>query len=75
MTELFLIALLVWLWVVERRLNGLTAKVRHLQQDLDGLRIREIPRFKREDSDLPGLPEVTPLEPADAAETPAAAVH
>jgi len=38
MIETLVIALLVWLWVIERRLNGLRDAVQTLTLDVDGLR-------------------------------------
>ena len=38
MIETIIIALLVWLWVIERRLNGFRDAVRALQLDVNGLR-------------------------------------
>ena len=38
MIEIVIIALLVWLWLIERRLNGLHDSVRALQLDVNGLR-------------------------------------
>jgi hypothetical protein len=60
MIEVFLIALLVWLWVIERRLNGLNDTVRSLKLDVDGMRARAAARSKAAPDELP-LPEVTSL--------------
>lgn len=38
MLELLVIALLVWLWVVERRIHSLTVAVKTFELDLQGLR-------------------------------------
>jgi hypothetical protein len=38
MLEALVIALLVWLWVIERRLNSLGEAVHSLRLDVDGLR-------------------------------------
>ncbi len=39
MLEVIIVALLVWLWVIERRLNGLLQSVGALKLDVEGLRI------------------------------------
>ena len=39
MLEMIILALLVWLLVIERRLNGLLQSVDSLKLDVDGLRI------------------------------------
>ena len=76
MIEVFLIALLLWLWVIERRLNSLNDTVRSLRLDVDGLRsVRSAAPAKPQD-ELPGLPEVTALTGSQASEAvKKAAVH
>ena len=39
MLEVIIVALLAWLWVIERRLNSLLQSVGSLKLDVDGLRI------------------------------------
>ena len=38
MIELLVIALLLWLWVIERRLNAMRVTLRALRQDVDEIR-------------------------------------
>lgn len=38
MIELMLVALLLWLWVIERRLNALSQTMRSLKLDVDAAR-------------------------------------
>lgn len=63
MIEVFLVALLVWLWVIERRLSSLNDTVRTLKLDVDGLRALRPAAGTREElpEALPGLPEVTSI--------------
>jgi hypothetical protein len=77
MIEVFLIALLVWLWVIERRLNSMNDTVRHLKLDVDGMRaMRSGVKAGREAPEpTPDLPEVTSLERSSKPETKKAAVH
>ena len=69
MLEVIVIALLMWLWNIERRLNAMRASVQILQLDIDGLRaMRSNPGNQAEPSvSTPaGLPEVTPLHGSNA---------
>jgi hypothetical protein len=61
MIETIIIALLLWLWVIERRLNGLGDSVRALQLDVNGLRAQG----SRTDSAAAATPR-----PAEASESP-----
>jgi hypothetical protein len=74
MIEVFLVALLVWLWVIERRLHSLNDTVRTLRLDVDGLRaIRAAGNSNRQAPDAPpGLPEVTSIGRSNPAGTAAA---
>jgi len=67
MTEALLLCFLLWLWVIERRLNAMNNEVRTLRLDLDGLRaMRRAP--VAEPTEAPaGLPEVTTLGRSAAA--------
>ena len=67
MTEALLLCFLLWLWVIERRLNVMNNEVRTLRLDLDGLRaMRRAP--VAEPAEAPaGLPEVTTLGRSSAA--------
>lgn len=63
MIETSLIALLMWLWVIERRLNTANQAIRTLKLDLDGLRAMRTPASQAQtpvDETAP-LPEVTTL--------------
>jgi hypothetical protein len=64
MIEIFLVALLLWLWVIERRLNSTAQELRVLRLDLDGLRAERTkaatPATTDEKPSLP-LPEVTSI--------------
>jgi len=61
MIEVFLIALLMWLWVIERRLNGINDTVRSLKLDMDGMRAVRSKAKEQHAPELPPLPEVTTL--------------
>lgn len=76
MIAVFLIALLVWLWVIERRLNAMNDTVRNLRLDVEGLRaIRSGDKARPEQPEPPpGLPEVTSLGGSKSG-TKKAAVH
>ncbi len=64
MLEMIILALLVWLWVIERRLNGLTQSVDSLKLDVDGLRIGIAnPRTER-DEPMDARPAPSPLQKA-----------
>jgi hypothetical protein len=68
MLEALVIALLVWLWVIERRLNALRDSVHAMKLDVDGLRAMRSPlNNKAVDTppELPGLPEVSSIHPED----------
>ena len=64
MFEVLVIALLMWLWNIERRLNSIRDSVQILKLDIDGLRA-----IRSSSSNQPatppstpaGLPEVTSL--------------
>jgi hypothetical protein len=59
MLEMLVIALLLWLWVIERRFNSLADSYRTLKLDMDGMRaMRTNPTPPPEPA---GLPEVTTL--------------
>jgi hypothetical protein len=64
MIEICLVALLLWLWVIERRLNTTAQELRGLKLDFDGLRAERTqaksPPATGETSSLP-LPEVTSI--------------
>ena len=64
MIEICLVALLLWLWVIERRLNSAAQELRGLKLDFDGLRAErsqaKSPTTIGESSSLP-LPEVTSI--------------
>ncbi len=67
MIEMLVIALLIWLWLIERRLSALTATLKSLQLDMDGLRAMRSPATQREapPPQAPAaLPEVTSLHGA-----------
>ena len=65
MLEALIIALLVWLWVIERRLNGLRESVHVLQLDVDGLRAMRSNPAASAPPELPGLPEVSSIHGPD----------
>lgn len=66
MLEMLIIALLVWLWVIERRLNALRDSVQALSLDVEGLRA-ERSRAADTPSQPPGLPEVSTIHRGNAA--------
>jgi hypothetical protein len=68
MIELMLVALLLWLWVIERRLNTLGQSVRGLRLDLEGLRsARQAPPERPVQSEpAPDAGEVLPFERSEA---------
>ena len=76
MIEVFLVALLVWLWVIERRLNAMNDTVRNLKLDVEGLRaMRSGSNVRQGEPEAPpGLPEVTSLG-GPKPRTKKAAVH
>ena len=60
------IALLLWLWVIEKRLHGLQESIRSLRLDVDGLRavrlVESNTEAKKANADAtPPLPDVTTL--------------
>ena len=64
MIEILVIALLVWLWVIERRLNAVRDAMQSIKLDMDGFRAMRSHVIKNElaSIDAPaGLPEVTSL--------------
>lgn len=65
MLEILVIALLFWLWVIERRLSALNAALKSVQLDVDGLRAMRAPAAVTAGAARaeapPGLPEVTSL--------------
>jgi hypothetical protein len=63
MTSLVLLALLLWHWVVERRLHAMSVTVRTLKLDLDGLRnSRNAERYRDDPADpTEPLPQVVNL--------------
>ncbi|MCZ6659596.1 MAG: hypothetical protein O7C67_20105 [Gammaproteobacteria bacterium] len=63
MLEMIILALLVWLWVIERRLNGLTQSVDSLKLDVDGLRIVAKPRTEHGET-MDAEPAPSPLQKA-----------
>lgn len=68
MLEALVIALLVWLWVIERRLHALRDSVHSIKLDVDGLRAMRSPlNNKTVDTppELPGLPEVSSIHGGD----------
>ena len=68
MFEALVIALLVWLWVIERRLNHLRESVHSLQLDVDGLRAmrsQAATKAANPPPELPGLPEVSSINGGD----------
>lgn len=68
MLEFLVIALLIWLWVIERRLHALRDSVHALKLDVDGLRSMRT-HAKAEVANPPpappGLPEVSTLNGAE----------
>lgn len=66
MLEILIIALLVWLWVIERRLNTLRDSVQALSLDVDGLRAART-RAANTPSEPAGLPEVSTIHGGSAA--------
>jgi hypothetical protein len=66
MLEILIIALLVWLWVIERRLNTLRDSVQALTLDVEGLRAART-RAANEPSEATGLPEVSTIRGGNAA--------
>ena len=68
MLETLVIALLVWLWVIERRLNVLRDSVNAIKLDVDGLRSMRSPLNNKAVAtppELPGLPEVSSIDAGD----------
>jgi hypothetical protein len=65
MLEILVVALLVWLWVIERRLNTLRDSVSAMKLDLDGMRAMRS-RAAAEIANPPpgpaGLPEVSEIQ-------------
>jgi hypothetical protein len=55
MIEILILALLIWLWVIERRLSVLLVSDNARKLDIDGLRI-EIANLKAEPARLPDTP-------------------
>ncbi len=66
MLEILIIALLVWLWVIERRLNTLRDSVQALTLDVEGLRAARA-RAANTPSEPAGLPEVSTIRSGSAA--------
>ena len=66
MLEILIIALLVWLWVIERRLNTLRDSVQALTRDVEGLRAARA-RAASAPSEPAGLPEVSTIHGGNAA--------
>jgi hypothetical protein len=70
MLEILVIALLVWLWVIERRLHALSDSVNAIKLDVDGLRAMRA-RAAAEVANPPpgpaGLPEVSEIRGKKAA--------
>ena len=65
---MLIIALLVWLWVTERRLNALRESFNSLKLDVDGLRAIRSPANNRAVDTPPepmGLPEVSSIHGAN----------
>ena len=70
MVEVLVIALLIWLWNIERRLNTIRDAVNALKLDVDGLRALRLPRnnVKAPPPSNPApLPEVTSLNGSNKA--------
>ena len=67
MLEMIILALLVWLLVIERRLNGLLQSVDSLKLDVDGLRI-EIANTRTEPKHGHAAP--SPVQKVEGAATP-----
>jgi hypothetical protein len=68
MLEALVIALLVWLWVIERRLNVLRDAVQAIKMDIDGLRAMRSPVANKAANvppGLPGLPEISSIHGGD----------
>ena len=60
MIELLVLALLLWLWVIERRLNALRAEMQAMHRDLDLVRNKRFdqrPALKAVDSTGPHPPQ------------------
>ncbi len=60
MLEMIIVSLLVWLWVIERRLNGLRESVQSIKLDGEGTKLlvnSEITNFRAELGDLLGTPQ------------------
>ncbi len=60
MLEMIIVSLLVWLWVIERRLNGLRESVQSMKLDAQGTKYlidSEIANFRTELGDLLGTPQ------------------
>ena len=66
MLEILIIALLVWLWIIERRLNTLRDSVQALTLDVEGLRAARA-RAASAPSEPAGLPEVSTIHGGNAA--------
>ena len=66
MLEILIIALLVWLWVIERRLNTLRDSVQALTLDVEGLRAARA-RAANTPSEPAGLPEVSTIHGGNTA--------
>ena len=61
MIEVLLLCFLLWLWVIERRLNALNNEVRTLRLDVDGVRaLRRAPDVPPSEP-VADLPEVSTL--------------
>ena len=67
MLEMIILALLVWLLVIERRLNGLLQSVDSLKLDVEGLRI-ELANTRTEPKHRHAAP--SPVQKAEGAATP-----
>ncbi len=64
MLEMIIVSLLIWLWVIERRLNNLRKFVQSIKLDAQGMQQStkylidsEIANFRAELGDLLGTPE------------------
>ena len=66
MSEMIIVALLIWLWVIERRLNGLLKSVDALNLDIQGLRME--PANSRSESQQTGT-AISPVQQSTATDT------
>ncbi|MCZ6855649.1 MAG: hypothetical protein O7G86_17190 [Gammaproteobacteria bacterium] len=63
MLEMVIVSLLIWLWVIERRLNSLRESVQAIKLDAEGMQTTkyrldsEIANFRTELGDLLGTPQ------------------